>query len=374
MSLNKNQINFPSTAQKSIWHTSLFMSTYYEIIPPGIENDKIKYLVKGEKDYYDFISTLYSDMYDNPGKYFIPTIEYDKYMNGRKKEELSHKNDSRECTLRNKFQNSIKFYQDFLYEIGKHGELDPDSFYLIMTGNKFLEIIKKFKLLKKEKENFNHIDTLKSIGFEYKKSDKKIAFFNNNYPMMFFGLSSLAKSKNIKYGYTCFLLCDYRGLIDSFEFKFNDTILILNERYKRIAYEMNELMNKIDAELKIKPMRNTLLNSCWKLQYTKKGKAVYTIHIDIDKMNNFLYFNSVENISKIGYLLKKNYNELFNWFYDNINTMKCSCKNNKIVDIGGQKKRTCGLMNRVQINNPDKQDLEKMKKILEIYQVKNLIL
>lgn len=40
MNFNRNQKVFPSTAQKSIWHTNLFMSPYYEIIPPEIEDDK----------------------------------------------------------------------------------------------------------------------------------------------------------------------------------------------------------------------------------------------------------------------------------------------------------------------------------------------
>ena len=370
MSLNKNQTDFPSTAQKSIWHTSQFMSPFYETTPPGIENNKTGDFERGEKDFYEFMIVLYLDMYNNPAKYYIPTDDYDKYMKGRKREELPHKNDSRECFLRNKFQHSIKFYQDFLYEIGKNGNLDSSNF--IITENKFSEIIKKLKVHKKVEESDYCINALKSIGFNYKKSNKKLFFFNVDYPMMFFGLSALSKSKNTKYGYACFLLCDYRGLLDSFEFKFNDTVLILNEKYKKIALEINELMRQIDTKLKIKPLRNTLLNSYWKLQYTKNGKAVCSIHIDIDRMNAFLNFNSVENISNMGYLLNKRSGELFNWFYDHIRTMECSCKNNRNVDIGGRRKRICGLMNRVEIYNPTIFDLEKMKNILKIYHLGTL--
>ena len=121
MSLTKNQKDFPSTAQKSIWHAYQFMSPFNEVVPMEFENDKKRYLVKGEKDFYNFITTLYLDIYNNPNKYYIPTIEYDKYMMGRKKDELPHKNDSKECSLRNKFQHSIKFYQDFFYELGEKG-------------------------------------------------------------------------------------------------------------------------------------------------------------------------------------------------------------------------------------------------------------
>ena len=372
MSINKNQKDFPSTAHKSIWHTCLFMSPFYEVIPTDIEGDKKKHLVKGERDFYDFMTALYLEMYNNPEKFYIPTIEYDRYMKGRIKEELPHKNDPKECSLRNRFQHSIKFYQDFFYELGKVGEIDSLSSDFIFTEKEVVNILNKFKILKNDDNKLDRIDSLKSIGFDYKKANKKIIFFNKKYPLMFYGLLVLSQSKNKKYGYTCYLSCDYRGIDEAFELKFEDTVLVLNEKYKEIAYEMNELMNKIEAKLKVKPMRSTLLHSIWKLQYTKKSKAVYTMHIDIDNMSNFLNFNNIENISRLGYLLKKRSVELYNWFYEHIITRECSCKNNRIVDIGGRKKRICGLMNRVDIYNPKKLDLERMKYLIDIYHIKKV--
>ena len=242
----------------------------------------------------------------------------------------------------------------------------------VITKNKFNEIINKFKILKRDDNKFKRIDVLKSIGIDYKNINGNILFYNKKYPLMFYGISVLSKSKNVKYGYTGYLLCDYRSIDESFEFTFSDSVLVLNEKYKKTANEMNVLMEKIGAKLKIKPMRDTLLNSYWKLQYTKKGKAVYTMHIDIESMGNFLNFNNIENISKIGYFLKKGSNDLFNWFYENINTMECSCKNNRRVDIGGRKKRICGLMNRMQVSDPDNLDFERMKYVLELYHLQNL--
>jgi hypothetical protein len=311
-------------------------------------------------------------MYEKPEGYFIPVDEYDNYIRGRVKSELPHKNDSRECLLRNKFQKSIKFFQDFLFYIGKYGEIDPQSSNLSITEKKFVEIIKMVKILKNVDDCFQRIDALRSIGFNYVKSNRRITFYNNTFPDMFLGLILLSKSGNKKYGYTCFLLCDYRGIYNDFKINFNDTLFILNDKYKKIAVEMNEIMGRIDTKTKIKPLRNTQLGSCWKIQYLKKGKSVSTFHISINRIDFFINFNSTENISEMGYFLKNESIELYNWFFNHINARKCSCKNNKSVDIGGVKKRICGLMNRMEIYNPSRADLNEMKKIVRIFHFETL--
>jgi len=365
--IDKNQLKFPSTAQKSIWHTSQFMSPFYEIDPPGVNDNLIGFIRKGEKEFYQFMKDLYLHMYHNTENYYIPTTDYDTYMKGRKRHELPHKNDSRECTLRNRFQHAIKFYQDFLYEIGRHGDIDRESSRLILSEDKFADIRQRLKTHKKSCEIYSYINALNSTGFGYKKQDDMICFFNKKYPGMFHGLSLLAKSRNKKYGYTCFLLSDYRGILNSFELGFNDTVFILNNNYKKTASELHGYMKQIGAKLKIKPMRHTLLTSFWKLQYTKNVKAVCSMHIDINKLNIFLNFNRTKNISNMGYLLKKSYSELYDWFYDHMKTMECSCKNNRNVDFGGKRKRICGLMNRIEIYNPGTEDLEKIKNVLTLY-------
>ncbi|MBN2535726.1 MAG: hypothetical protein JXB88_22800 [Spirochaetales bacterium] len=364
MKPDRNRTVFPGTPQKSIWHTLRFISLFREIIPHKAGKDESQKIAKGEKDFYDFMTGLFLDMYEHPGNYFIPLDEYDHYMKGRTKEELPHKNDSRECTLRNKFQKSIKFYQDFLYNIGKYGKIDCTS--LVIPEMKYKEIIAGLKVTKKD-DNSKRIDALKTMGMNYTQSHNTLILSNNKYPMMFTGLSLLSRSPNRVYGYMCFLLCDYRGIREDFKPGFTDTLFVLDEEHKKEASEMNDLMNHIGTKLKIKPFRNTQAGSFWKLQYYKNGKAVASFHIDINTVHYFINFNNVNNISRMGYLLKDRSVELYDWFFHHIKTMNCSCKNNRKVDIGGTKKRICGLMNRMELYDPNQSDMDKMKSIVTLF-------
>lgn len=108
---------------------------------------------------------------------------------------------------------------------------------------------------------------------------------------------------------------------------------------------MDKMMEKMNCRRNINPLKARLLNQQWKVVYKKKGKSVYAFEEDIDNMNTFAYFNHPENISKMGYLLKDKSSSLYEWFYNRFQLRECSCKNNKLVDIGGNKKRICGLSN-----------------------------
>ena len=66
----------------------------------------------------------------------------------------------------------------------------------------------------------------------------------------------------------------------------------------------------------------------------------------------------------MGYLLKEKSDSLYTWFCDKIPLRQCSCRNNRLADIGGRKKRICGLMNKMDVPNPDEHDLQNLKQII----------
>jgi hypothetical protein len=55
MRLNLNQTIFPSTGQKSIWHTFKFMFPFNEIVLNRTEKDESRNIIKGKKDFYEFM-------------------------------------------------------------------------------------------------------------------------------------------------------------------------------------------------------------------------------------------------------------------------------------------------------------------------------
>lgn len=56
-------------------------------------------------------------------------------------------------------------------------------------------------------------------------------------------------------------------------------------------------------------------------------------------------------------------------FQNNMRTMNCSCRNNRNVDIGGVRKKIYGLMNRLEVSDPDQVDLQNMKNVIKLFHV-----
>ena len=178
---------------------------------------------------------------------------------------------------------------------------------------------------------------------------------------------NLCKGGNSKFALTNFLRCDFRGLLNSHQPGFDDAVSILPDDSKKMAVEMDKFMRNMKCKISVQPLKNTTLHSQWKLFYAMEGKSVYSFHSDTNNLEAFAYFNHYGNVSRMGYLLKEESDRLYTWFYDRIPTRLCLCRNNKLVDIGGHKKRICGLMNRMDVMNPDSYDLKNLKRIIEIY-------
>lgn len=289
-------------------------------------------------------------------------------MNGRERKELHHKNDQKESSLRNKFQQPIQFYQKFLFELGAQADLDNSTFGLTIDKSVFLNIFRNMRLSKIRGEEEKLAKALNRVGLEIdEKTTGRIHITNVKYSKMLLALSALCKSSNKKYAFTNFLRCDFRGLFDGFKPQFEDTIAILSEDLKGIAIKLDKFMQELNCKVSIEPLKNILLYSGWKVNYSLNGKSVYSFCADINRLELHAYFNHHKNVSRMGYILKDESNELYNWFYEKIPVRMCSCKNNNLVDIGGQKKRICGLMNRLDVGNPKNDDAKNIESIIRIY-------
>jgi hypothetical protein len=362
-----NQKKFPSTTHKSIWHAAVFMAPFCEVIPTQVTGRKADELHEGEKNLYQFMTDLYSDMYDNPEAYHLPVGEYDIFMNGRNRESLTGKDKLKESLLRNKFQRAIQFYQKLLFEIGSTAEPEGGSHNLVMDKSVLSEMIIKHNVRILRGEQERRAEALSNLGLQIAQSESKMTISNKEYPKMLAALSVLCKAETKKFVLTNFLRCDFRGLTESFKPSFEDAVSILPDNFKRMAMEMDDFMRRVRCGMSVQPLKNTTLLSQWKLGYSLQGKTVYSFHSDTDSLEAFACFNHHRNISRMGYLLKEESDLLYTWFYDKIPTRLCSCRYNRVADIGGRKKRICGLMNKMDVINPDGHDLQNLKRIIEIY-------
>lgn len=367
MIFDKNQKEFPSSTHKSIWHAAVFMAPYYKVVPTELTGKEADDLREGGKSLYSFMTDLYSEMYENPEKFYIPVEEYDNFMKGRSRNDLIDKEKQKEGRLRNKFQQSIQFYQKLLFEIGARGNQEAGSYDICIDESIMSDIIKVHKLSQIRGEQEKRLNALSDMGMQVSRSEFKLTFSNSKYPKMFTALSALCKAGNKSFAVTNFLRCDLRGLIKSHKPGFQDSISILPDDFMKAAAEMYEFMRGLKCWIFVEPLKNTTLHSEWKVSFKFNGQLIYSFHSDAGTLKTFAYFNRHDNVSRMGYVLKEESEPLYKWFCDRVPVTACSCPNNKLVDIGGCKKRICGLMNRIDVINPDKSSLENLKRTIETY-------
>lgn len=365
MNFSLSQTNFPSVTHQSIWHAAVMRAAFYEIIPASLSDGEADELREGQRSLYQFMTDLYSDMYEHPEAYELPVGDYEAYMQGRTRRDLSHKGDPKESRLRNRFQQGIQFYQKLLFEIGAKADQEADSQRFTLNSSVLSEMINSYNLRLIRGEEQRRASHLARLGLEIRFSIEKMTIANDQYPHMLSALTALCRSNTGKHALSGFLRCDFRAL-ESYKPGFADAVQILPDDFKSTALELNDYMKEINAKDTVQPLKNTTLFSPWKLGYSRNGKSVYGFHADTDSFETYVYFNYFSNVSRMGYLLKETSPKLYDWFNDRFPTRTCACPNNKLADIGGCKKRICGLMNRLEVYNPSTEDLRNLKLVIEL--------
>ena len=366
MKLEIGQTSFPSTPQRSIWHAAVFMSPFYPVLPEHLTATEAEELREGEESFYNFMVSLYEDMYEHPKDYYIPVEEYDQFMNGRQRQELNKRDATKESRLRNKFQRAIQFYQKILFDLGVKGRTLDSGDCLVIDEDVLYDVILRHNLRIVRGEERKRLNALTRMGLEIEYVEGKIHLFANQNPKMFQGLTALCQKSRTKYGLTHFLRCDFRGLLKGHQLSFEDAVVVLPKKLQKMAYGMDEFMKSMDCKITVQPLKNTTLGSQWKATYLRKGKSLYGFHADTESLHAFAYFNKHKHISRMGYHLKEKFDGLFNWFYENIPERTCSCPNNRKVDIGGRHKRICGLMNRMEVPQFDEENISNLKQIIQL--------
>lgn len=362
MSLSKEQTVFPSIAQQSIWTAAMALAPFDEVVPSGLVEEEIDALRSGEANLRRFMVDMFTDMYENPDAYGIPVGVYDSYMDGRDRRSMGHKNDPKESRLRNQFQQAIQFYQKLLFEMGAGGEVDGARLRMetaVMDG-----MINKYNLRLIRGTQNQRLNALTRLGMTIRRNDDAVVFENTRYPGMFTALRALARAGRGVLALTNVLRCDFRGLIKGYKLGLEDVVAILPEKLRDNILAMDGFMQELGAKITIQPLKNTTLFSPWKVSYTREGRSIYGFHAEPNRLEVYAYFNKSDNISRLGCRLKEEADPLYTWFNEHIPIRECRCPNNRRVDIGGETKRICGLMNRLEVINPDGEDLARLRSVI----------
>lgn len=349
-------------AERSIRHC-LDMIAPFEASEPDDE--------KEQREFYQFMVTLYEEMYENPEKYLVFPGPYEEYMDKRKrkneKKEKEHVSDSRESTLRNTFQQAISFYALFLYQSGLRSDgLDEKTGSLILRKDNYQEVLDKVNRIHESHYNCERFRILQELGVRIIEKKGYVFIAHEKRKRAMAGLLYLCKAPESKYKWMNFLRLDYKNAYSKAP-TVRDICQTLPAEYSEIVECLEEHLSGIKVRAKIKPLRGIVSDFKWKVEYASKGKNICGFYADNETFMLCIYFNHFQNINEFaGKLLKENI-ELFQWFKNQFPERLCKCPNNRRVDFGGEFRRICGLSNRAEIVNPDNEDIKNALYILSKY-------
>lgn len=196
-------------AQRSIRHC-------LDMIAPFEASDN--QLEKGQLQFYQFIVSIYQEMYKNPEGYMVFSAPYEEYI-AKSKEKIkqmesvkNHTNDSRESTLRNTFQQAIQFYAIYFYNLGVECTgIDEHSGALIISKEAYGRVLDKMNRIHDSKHNDKRYEILLALGIRVYDKNDLIYINHESYSSAMSGLQYLCKAPDSKYKLMNYLRLDYKN-------------------------------------------------------------------------------------------------------------------------------------------------------------------
>lgn len=327
----------------------------------------------GRLQFYQFMVSLYHEMYQQPEEYMVfpkPYEEYDrklKEQEAQKKKEKAHENNSKESTLRNTFQQAIQFYALFFYKIGlKSKGIDKQSGELIILKEEYIDVLNQMNRIHESKYNGERYEVLSRLGIQIYQNDDIVRIAHTTYKRAMEGLEYLCKAPDSKYRWMNFLRLDFQNAYSPIP-TVNDICKTLPVRSVEAVKKLEDNLSGIKIKAKIKPLRGIVSDFKWKVEYAYKGKNICGFYADNEYFMLCIYFNHFQNINEFSKTLYEEDYELFQWFKNQFPERLCKCPNNRRVYFGNEPRRICGLSNRAEIVNPDDYDIDRALCILRKY-------
>ncbi len=363
------QYQLTCSVHKSILHSLQMLASLKPIQVQGEEKSQRDFW-DGQIEFYEFIEELYCRMLSNPDKYLIPSMDYDAYMQtdkAKKRGEKEHFTDTKECKLRNTFQQAIQFYAKFFYNIGEGAEfIDQNDYSLVISKSVYEQVKESMMWTHIYKGNEQRYQRIRELGITIKEDDEYCSISCKRYPKMFLGLWLLCKAKESKYKYLNYLRVDYQGIIKETP-ELEDIVETLHERHQYIISQIQQLLDGVKVNIKIKPFNTITSRSKWKVEYQYKGKNILGFYAEPDFFMLCIYFNNPQNITDMSKRLQEDNNDLYEWYRTKFPERLCKCRYNRRVQFGEESRRICGFSNRAEIVNPDSRDLINSIKVIKLF-------
>ncbi len=325
----------------------------------------------GQLQFYQFMVSIYRNMYENPEEYFVFPKPYEEYTAKMKQrdehKEKEHTSDSRESTLRNTFQQAIQFYALFFYSLGVNCDsIDEENGSLIITKEKYCNILSQMSLIHDSKYNTERYEVLSRLGVQTHENNDNVSVTISEYSNAMSGVQYLCKAPDSKYKWMNFLRLDYKNAYSLIP-TVDDICKTLPPERAEVVRILEDNLSAFKIKKKIKPLRGIVSDFKWKVEYSYKGKNICGFYADNSYFMLCIYFNHFQNITDFAKTLHEEDIKLFQWFKNQFPERLCKCSSNRRVYFGDEARRICGMSNRTEIVNPDNKDIENALYILKKY-------
>lgn len=326
----------------------------------------------GQVQFYNFMVSLYQEMYKEPEKFMVFSKPYEEYAAKRKTQKMpnkAHVNDSKESTLRNTFQQAIQFYALYFYKIGlKSKAIDGQSGALIILKEDYDDVLNQMNRIHESKYNAERYEVLTKHGIQIYEKGNSVYISHTTYKRAMEGMVYLCKAPDSKYKWMNFVRLDFKNAYSPIP-TVNDICKTLPVRSAETVKKLEDNLSGMKVKAKIKPLRGIVSDFKWKVEYAYKGKNICGFYADNAYFMLCIYFNHFQNINEFAKRLYEEDRDLFLWFKNQFPERLCKCPNNRRVFFGDEPRRICGLSNRAEIVNPDENDIDRALCVLRKYRM-----
>lgn len=348
-------------AERSIRHCLAMLAPCRPIETADAQFSAGDYRV-GQRQFHDRMAGLYRRMLADPEGWLIPVTPYEHYAASHppRPEAAPHRSDSRESTLRNAFQQAISFYAEFLYALGcAADDLRADG-AMAVPAEKYDAILQKLSRRHDGKRNALRIERLQAEGLALRRESGTMLI---RWDRAALGLHVLCRAPEGRYSHMNFLRVDYPSSLRGAP-TLDDVLESLPAACRQRMRSVLDAASELPLKPRIKPLRGIVSDFRWKVDFLLGGRCALGFTGDCDGLNLYLHFNAADSISRFSETLAGD-PALLEWFRGCFPERLCRCPNNRMVDLGGEARRICGLSNRAEIVNPDDGDIQNAIRILQ---------
>ncbi len=330
-------------------------------------------LEKGQYQFYQFMVSIYREMYEKPEVYMVFPGPYEEYIikskekTKQRRPEKAHANDSRESTLRNTFQQAIQFYAKYFYHLGiACSGVDEHSGALVISKEAYSHVSDQMHRIHDAKNNGKRLELLSVLGIQVYERNDLIYILHETYTCAMFGLHYLCNAPDNKYKWMNYLRFDYKNAYSPIP-----TVDVIKKtlplKSAEIIIRLEDSLAEMKTKVKIKPLRGIVSDFRWKVEYSCKGRNLCGFYADNEYFMLCIYFNHYQNINELARILDQEDHHLFQWFKNQLPERLCKCPSNRKVRLGEETRRICGLSNRTETVHPNESDLENAIRVLRRY-------